>query len=85
MYLNFSSSAAGGIQVEIQQSDSTPIPGFTAADCVPIYGDEIDRTVRWQDKADLSSIAGKPVRLRFVMKECDLYSLRFESLPSKEN
>lgn len=85
MHLNFSSSAAGGIQVEIQQPDSTPVPGFTAADCGPIYGDEIDRTVLWQGKADMSSIAGKSVRLRFVMKECDLYSMRFESLPSREN
>jgi len=46
--LNFSSSAAGGIQVEIQKPDGTPIPGFSAADCLPIYGDEIDRVVRWR-------------------------------------
>jgi len=76
--LNFSTSAAGGIQVEIQKPDSTPIPGFSATDCLPVYGDEIDGTVRWRGNSDLSTLAKQPVRLKFVMTECDLYSLRFE-------
>jgi hypothetical protein len=78
LHLNFSTSAAGGIQVEIQTPDGTPIPGFTATDCVPIYGDEIDRVVRWRGSRDLSSLAKQPLRLHFVMTECDLYSLKFE-------
>ena len=78
LHLNFSTSAAGGIQLEIQKPDGTPIPGFTAADCVPIYGDEIDRVIQWRDDRDLTSLAGQPVRLRFEMTECDLFSLRFE-------
>ena len=78
LHLNFSTSAAGAIQVEIQKPDGTPIPGFTAADCVPVYGDEIDRIVRWRGNTDATSLVNQPVRLRFVMTECDLYSLRFE-------
>lgn len=85
LHLNFSTSAAGSILVEIQEPDGTPLPGFGAADCVPNYGDEIDRIVRWRGKDDLSSVAGRPVRLRFVMTECDLYSLRFHSLKSVED
>ena len=84
LHLNFSTSAAGSIRLEILNPDGTRIPGYTAADCVPIYGDEIDRVVRWRGKRDLTSLAGQPVRLRFVMSECDLYSLRFESLPLVE-
>ncbi len=50
-----------------------------------IWGDEIEHTVRWErshaqatsDKP-LSRITGKPVRLSFVMKDADLYSLRFK-------
>ncbi len=33
--LNFASSAAGGIQVELQDSTGRPLPGFTIADCPP--------------------------------------------------
>ena len=52
-------------------------PGFTLNDCSEIYGDEIERTVEWDSQSDLSQLAGQAVRLRFVMKDADLYSLRF--------
>ncbi len=76
--VNLSTSAAGSLQVEIQSADGVPVPEFALDDCPPIYGDEIDRSVTWRAGADLSSIAGKPVRLRFLLKECDLYSFRFQ-------
>jgi hypothetical protein len=75
--VNFSTSAAGSLHVEIQDADGCPIPRFALDDCPPIYGDEIDRAVEWPGGAKLSSIAGQPVRLRFVLRECDLYSFRF--------
>lgn len=42
-----------------------------------VIGDAIERRVRWKNNPDLAAIAGKPVRLRFAMRECDLYSFRF--------
>jgi hypothetical protein len=33
--------------------------------------------VKWKSAGDVSGLAGKPVRLRFVMKDADLYSIRF--------
>lgn len=45
-------------------------------ECVEIFGDEIERTAAWTG-GDLSALAGKPVRLRFELKEADLYSIRF--------
>ncbi len=77
--LNFSTSAVGSIRVEIQTEDGQPIPGFAAADCVEVIGNEIDRTVRWKSGSDVSALAGKTVRLRFVMKDADLFALRFAS------
>ena len=76
--INYSTSAAGSIRVELQDADGKPLPGFTAEDSEEIIGDEIRRIVRWQGRGDVSSLAGKPVRLRFVMKDADLYSLKFE-------
>lgn len=79
--LNESTSAAGRIRVEIQEADGTPIPGYTLEDSETIYGDRIRHVVRWGDEQsrhdDVSPLAGRPVRLRFLMQEADLFSLRF--------
>lgn len=77
LYINYSTSAAGSVQVEIQQPDGTPIPDFTLEDCPSIVGDEIERPVRWTGHTALGQLAGKPVRLRFAMRECDLFSIQF--------
>jgi len=77
--LNFATSAAGSIKVEFQDSDGTPMPGFTLEDSAEVFGDAIDRTVVWTDGTDVSSLAGKTVRLRFALKDADLYSFQFVS------
>jgi hypothetical protein len=77
MVLNFATSAAGGIRVEIQDASGKAIPGFTLADSVETIGNEIERAVRWKAGPDVSSLAGKPIRLRFVMHDARLFSLRF--------
>ena len=46
-------------------------------DCPEIYGDEIERVVAWRTGSDLTSLAGRTVRLRIEMKDADLFSLRF--------
>ena len=40
-------------------------------------GDEIARVVSWKGNTDVSALAGKAVRLRFILKDADLYSIRF--------
>ena len=44
-----------------------------------MIGDHIDQTVTWRNGEDVSHLAGKPIRLRFVMKDADLYSLQFSN------
>ena len=77
--LNFSTSAAGGIRVEIQDADGKPLPGFALDDCAEVFGDEIDRIVEWKNGSDVSTLSGRIVRLRFVLKDADLYALTFSS------
>jgi hypothetical protein len=77
LLLNFSTSAAGGIRVEIQDAAGQPIPGFTLAESAETIGNEIERAVRWKSGADVSSLSGKTVRLRFVMKDAKLFAMRF--------
>ncbi len=78
LVLNYATSAAGDIRVEIQNEAGKPIPGFAASDCQRIIGDEIERTVSWQNGSDVSKLAGETVRIRFVMKDADLYSIQFK-------
>nr|MBC8874344.1 hypothetical protein [Planctomycetota bacterium] len=75
--VNYATSAAGSLRVELQTPDGQPIEGFALADCQEIIGDRIDDTVRWKGVEDVTQLAGKPVRLRFVLSDADLYSIRF--------
>jgi hypothetical protein len=40
--LNVSTSAAGGVRVEIQQPNGQPVPGFSLKDCPVVFGDSVD-------------------------------------------
>jgi hypothetical protein len=76
--LNVDTSAVGQVQVEILDENNRPIPGYSLEDCDQIYTtNEIDRVVKWTGKAGVSALAGKAVRLRFVMRDADLYALQF--------
>lgn len=71
--MNYATSAAGSIQVEIQDLQGRPIPGFELTG--EIYGDQIDGVIAWG--TDLRRLVGSPVRLRVGLKDADLYSFRF--------
>ena len=75
--INYRTGAPGFVRVEIPDANGTPIPGFTLDDCSEIIGDEIDRTVAWKQGRDLGALDGRLVRLRFVMKDADLFAMRF--------
>ncbi len=77
LVLNLSTGAAGGLRVEVQDAKGGTLGGFELEHCPVVFGDEIERVVKFTPGSDLGSLAGRPVRLRFVMKECDLYSYRF--------
>ena len=78
LVLNYATSAAGSIKVELQDADGTPIKGHSVSDCDEILGDEIERVVNWRGGGDLSKLAGRPVRLRFTTVNCaDFYSVQF--------
>ncbi|HOX38728.1 MAG TPA: hypothetical protein PL033_12130 [Candidatus Brocadiia bacterium] len=76
--INYSTSGAGSLRCEIQDADGKPIPGFSLTEADEIYGDSLDRTVTWGGRSEFGNLAGKPVRLRFAMKDADLYSVQFK-------
>jgi hypothetical protein len=75
--LNYATSAVGELRVEIQDAAGVPLPGYALDDCIPIIGDEIERAVSWKAGAEVAALAGKPVRLRLVMKDADVFAIRF--------
>lgn len=77
LHLNFSTSGAGGVRIEIQHPDGSVVEGFGLADSPEMYGDALEYTALWRDPDALRKLAGQPVRLRFVLKDADLYAIRF--------
>lgn len=75
--LNFSTSAAGEISIEILDEKGGNIPGFTMDDFHMLIGNEISRKGFWNGSDDVSSLSGKPIKLKFYLKDADLYSFRF--------
>ncbi|MDE2927824.1 MAG: hypothetical protein OXT71_15625 [Acidobacteriota bacterium] len=77
LLLNFSTSAAGSLRVEIQDAAGRPLEGYGLEDCPPTFGDKLEREVRWKQGPDVGGLAGQTVRLRFVLKDADLFAFRF--------
>lgn len=81
LVLNFATSAAGAVRVEIQDPNGRAISGFSLNECPPLYGDSVERKVSWvkgrATSGDVSSMRGRPVRLRFVLQDADLYAFQF--------
>ena len=75
--LNIDTGAMGTAFVEIRDAERKPIPGFTLADCEEIGGNFIDQRVNWKGKTDVSSLAGKPIRLYFKLVRAKLFAFQF--------
>lgn len=77
MILNVSTSAGGHVLVDILDEHDQPIDSYLATGRDRITGDAIEHTVTWSGSGDVGKLAGVPVRLRFRMREADVYSIRF--------
>jgi hypothetical protein len=70
---------SGSVAVEVLDETGKPLPGFSKADAVPIQGsDDLRAPLRWQQKADLASLRGQTVRLRFHLRSAKIYSFRWQ-------
>jgi len=75
--LNYSTSAVGSVQVEVQDEEGRPMPGLSLGDAPERFGDEVDGVYNWSGEGDLSQLAGTAIRLLFVLKDADLFAFRF--------
>lgn len=75
--LNFSTSAVGGIRVAVEDADGHPLHGFSLENCPVVFGDTVGRAVTWNGNPDIGALAGRPIRLRFELRDADLYAFKF--------
>ena len=74
-YLFVNADADGGeFRVEVLTEDHKVIQPFTRRNCVPVNTDKTLRLVNWNGAKDLSALAGRPVRLRFHLRNGSLYA-----------
>ena len=69
-------ATSGEIRVEVLTADGQVQEGFSADVCHSIMGDNIHHQVRWAGKT--LDQARQPLRLRFLMKNTNLYALRLK-------
>jgi hypothetical protein len=63
----------GELTAEALDRDGQVVRPFTRDNCVPVNGDQTRVEVKWRG-GDLSSLAGKPARFRFHLRNGSLYA-----------
>jgi len=74
LYVNADASK-GELTAEILDAEGRTIPGFSRADCRPMRSNSVRQRITWTGAA---SFAGKPVRVKFHLRQASLYSFAFD-------
>ena len=61
------------------------VPGFEMSRCRPLTADTTIGELSWRGHADLASLAGRPVQLRFRLRRGDLYAFWVSPSPQGES
>ena len=74
--LNAAATQPGAhITVELLDAAGRPDAAWGISD--PVTGDSLRQTVTWKGKSDLATLAGKPVSIRFTLRNAALFSFAF--------
>jgi hypothetical protein len=83
LVLNVDTAAGGEVRVEVRDAEGVPLPGFHLEESDRIHStNAINRRVSWRGRADVSALAGRPVQLRFELRDADLYAFQFRQPPA---
>jgi hypothetical protein len=75
--LNVNTGAGGSVLAELLDEKNQPMEGYSKSDAVPVNGNSVREPVRWKTGDDVSRLAGRPLRIRFHMRDCRLYAFQF--------
>jgi len=73
LWLNLN-TAQGSILTEVLDEHLRPVPEFTKEDAVPVRADSLQQRVAWKSGNSLKSLSGRPMRLKFYLRNAALYS-----------
>lgn len=74
IYINFATSAIGGVTVAVCDEDGNILDGYQSD---MMFGDSVERPVEF--KKAIAELKGKTVRLKFTLKDAHLYSFEARS------
>ena len=64
----------GELRVEVLDEGGKALPGFSRDECNVITSDSVKTQVTWKRAESMQGLAGKPIRLRFCLRNGSLYS-----------
>ena len=64
----------GELRAEVLDGDGNVIAPFSAENCVTLRCDQTSQRVVWRDADSLAPLSGRPVRLRFILRNGSFYS-----------
>lgn len=73
LMINYATSAAGALSVAAVEPDGKTIDGFGFEQCGELYGNELEKEVRWGGKP-FGALRGREIRLRFMLRDARLYA-----------
>ena len=76
LYLNCSTSAAGGVSVTVLSEDGRNIDGFGTDDMEPYFGDSLSARIRWRGDRKIGELVDRPIRLRFSLNDADIFAMQ---------
>ncbi len=65
------------VSVELLDERHAPLPGFTMAEADVVTKTGVNRLISWNGRSDVSSLAGRPIRLKIRFKNAKLYAFQF--------
>lgn len=74
LMVNYSTSAPGALSAAATGPDGEPIEGFGFEQCGELYGNEIEKEIRWGGKP-FDALRGREIRLRFLLRDARLYAV----------
>jgi len=79
--LNVDPGAGGSIRVELLDENEKPIKGYTRDAATALYDNSVCLPVTWGANKSVAALAGKPIKIRFLMRDCKLYAFQFTKSP----
>ena len=68
----------------VGDEDGHAVPGFSRAQALPATGNSLRMPVTWKAGSNVSRLAGQAIRLRFHLRDCQLFAFRFGD-PARKN